>query len=737
MIFKSFTFFSQHDQMDCGPSCLRMIAKYYGKEYSLNFLKKNSFITREGVSLLGISEAAKRIGLSTISGKLTLAELHEKNDFPSILHWEQKHFVVLFKIKKKRFSNDYIYYIADPAHGIVKLNQKRFLNAWIGNVEKGIAMFVSKTEKFDELKEVQNEKVNFHFLLNLLKPYKKELGKLLIGMAVASLITLVFPFLTQLLIDKGVASKNIHIVYIILIAQVFLFIGSITLEIVRNWVLLYLGTRINISIISEFLIKIFKLPIHFFDSKQMGDFNQRINDHERVEYFLTSQSLITLFSTINFIVFFFVLLKYNVTILVSYTILTAIAISWSMVFLKKRKNLDYYKFQGRSENQEKIYELINGIQEIKLNGFEKYKRNSWEKIQLKIFKINLKILKVEQLQLMGFEFINQLKNILVTFLAAKEVIDGSITLGTMLAISYIIGQLNSPVNQIVSFFRSFQDAKLSLERLTEIQNEKNEQKQHHVQFSDSKTAEIKERGIKLSEVDFQFEGPNSQYILKDINLLIEEGKTTAIVGESGSGKTTLMKLLLNFYEPTKGKIEIHDQNILDLSPDSWRKNCGVVMQEGYLFSETIERNIVMGDETIDQVRLKNAIRTANIKKYIDTLPLQLNTKIGSEGNGLSGGQKQRILIARAVYKNPKFLFFDEATSALDSENEKIIHDNLQTFFKGKTVMIIAHRLSTVKNADQIIVLKNGKIEEKGTHDELVAKKKTYFNLIKNQLELSV
>ncbi len=499
--------------------------------------------------------------------------------------------------------------------------------------------------------------------------------------------------------------------------------------------MLYIGTKISISIISDFLKKLLQLPIKFFDTKMMGDFNQRIQDNERIEHFLTSQSLLTFFSIITFSVFFGVLWYYNFTILIIYLSLTILSITWSFFWLKKRKILDYFLFQQRSQNQESIYEIINGVTEMKLNQFEDFKRKEWETIQQKLFKINIRVLKIDQFQLSGFEFLNQVKNILVTFLAATFVVKNTMTLGELLSVSYIIGQMNSPVNQLVNFFRSLQDAKLSLERLNEVQNHPTEE-----QNSNKKTILIfdnhnQKSEIKFNNVSFQYEGPESPYVLKDINFKIPEGKVTAIVGASGSGKTTLMKLLLKFYEPTQGELLFNSENINNLSPKSLRENCGVVMQDGFIFSDTIERNIATGDENINKEKLQNAVKIANIEEFVKSLPLGYNTKIGASGNGISGGQKQRILIARAVYKNPHYIFFDEATSALDAENEKIIHDNLQQFFKGKTVLIIAHRLSTVKNADQIIVLKNGEIAETGNHQQLVQNKGDYFNLVKNQLEL--
>jgi ATP-binding cassette subfamily B protein len=725
-------FTPQKDQMDCGPACLCMIADFYGKKYSLQYLRDNSFITREGVSLLGIIEAATKIGFEVLSGKLTLEKLNEM-PLPCILHWNQNHFVVLEKVKKNRLTGKKKYKIVDPGYGLIVLNEEKFIKSWLSDDESGIALFLEPTDVFYELTPLKEERLNVRYLFNYLKPHKKQLVWLFIMLLLGSALTLVFPFLTQSLIDNGVSKKNLNLISLILLAQLGLFFGSITIEIIRNWLMLYIGTKISINIISDFLKKLLQLPIKFFDTKMTGDFNQRIQDNERIENFLTSQSLITFFSMITFLVFFGVLWYYDAVILTVYLMLTIISISWSFYWLKKRKILDYFLFQQRSQNQESILEIINGVTEMKLNQFEDFKRKEWEEIQRKLFKINIRILKLNQFQLSGFEFLNQFKNILVTFLAASFVIKGQMTLGQLLSVSYIVGQMNSPINQLVNFFRSFQDARLSLERLNEVQNHPIEEGNDNlIKIDNNSRLRSGIRGINLS---FQYEGPRSPYVLKDIDFVIPEGKITAIVGASGSGKTTLLKLLLKFYEPTKGRLSFNSVNVKDISAKSLRENCGVVMQDGFIFSDTIERNIATGEENIDREKMKKAVEIANIENFIEGLPLGYNTKIGTSGNGISGGQKQRILIARAVYKNPQYIFFDEATSALDAENEKIIHDNLQEFFKGKTVVIIAHRLSTVKNADNIIVLKNGEIVEQGSHSELVYNKAAYFNLVKNQLEL--
>lgn len=735
-------FIPQYDQMDCGPACLSMIARTYGKNYPLKYLRENTFLTKEGVSFLGISEGAKTIGLESLAVTIKGNHVKKEAQLPCILHWNQNHFVILYKVyNRNRFipfmKEKWMYKIADPAHGMLTLNEATFFKSCISENNEGVFLFLSPTEEFYKQEPPKEDNLSLRYLLHYLKPFKSQLLQLFLGLLIGTLFTLILPFLTQALVDKGIGDKDMHIIFVLLLAQLTMYLGSTAINLIRNWIFLYIGTRVNITIISDFLKKLLKLPVKFFETKMQGDFNQRIGDHERIEYFLTSQSLLTFFSLINLSVFLLVLFFYDIKLLLVYCCFTTLAIIWASVFLSKRKILDYYRFQRRSDNQDAIFEIIGGMQEIKLNNFEEYKRKEWEKNQVNLFKVNLRILKLDQLQLNGYDFINQLKNILVTFIAAREVVNGNISLGAMLSIAYIIGQMNSPIDQLITFFRSLQDAKLSLERLKEVQNHETEEKDGDIAFESSKkeNADPSKRGIRIENVCFQYEGPNSTYVLKDINLHIEEGKTLAIVGASGSGKTTLMKLLLKFYEPVSGNIHVNEHNLNVISSASWRRNCGTVMQDGYIFSDTIERNIATDDEHIEKGKFIAAAKSANIIDFLNELPLGVKTKIGASGNGISGGQKQRILIARAIYKNPEYILFDEATSALDAENEKIIHDNLQDFFKGKTVVIIAHRLSTVKHADKIVVLKHGQISEIGTHASLVEKRGDYFNLVKNQLEL--
>lgn len=731
-------FIPQYNIMDCGPACLAMIANEYGKKYTLKYLREKSFLTRDGVSLLGISEAAQSIGFETVTTRINLDQLLDLPT-PCILHWDQNHFIVLEKIKgskkgnKPFFKRGLLFKIVDPSYGILYLKETEFLKHWISSDNKGVALFLNPTDAFYEYSPPAENKINIKYLAGILFQHKKQFLWMLLSLLLGNLVNIAFPFLTQNLIDKGITDKNLSIVQLILFAQISLFLGAMTVEIIRNWLVLKVGTKISITIISDFLRKLLQLKIKFFDTKMMGDFTQRIQDNERIENFLTSQSLITIFSIISFCVFFVILGYYNYTILFIYLLLTVLAVCWSAYFLKKRSILDFYKFKLKSENQNAIYEIINGVTEMKLNQFQDFKNKEWQKIQDKLLQINARVLRLTQFQIGGFEIINQIKNIIVTYISAVCVIKGEMSLGELMAISFILGQMISPLNSITTFFYSLQDAKLSLERLSEVQYHEDEENENLIPLP--KTSLLKNQGININNVSFQYEGPKSPFVLKDISFKIPEGKITAIVGASGSGKTTLMKLLLRFYEPTRGELFYNSENISKISPKSLRENCGVVMQDGFIFSDTIERNIATGDEEVNREKLQNAVKIANIEEFIEELPLGYNTKIGASGNGISGGQKQRILIARAVYKNPHYIFFDEATSALDAENEKIIHDNLQQFFKGKTVLIIAHRLSTVKNADQIIVLKNGRIVEHGNHQTLVDHKADYYNLVKNQLEL--
>lgn len=723
----SFPFTHQHDAMDCGPACVQMVARHYGRHYTLETLRQKCHISREGVSLLGISEAAEGIGFKTVGARLSFEQLKNEAPLPCIAHWKQRHFVVVHKIRKDTV------FVADPAHGLVKLTAQEFLNGWISTHEngedEGIALLLEPQPDFYAAEGETPDKAKFSFILQYLKPYKKLIFQLFMGMLLGTLLQLIFPFFSQSIVDYGIGTGNLGFVTLILIAQLTLYAAQTAVEFIRSWILLHISTRINISIISDFLIKLMKLPIGFFDTKMIGDLMQRIGDHRRIEAFLTSSTLNTLFSIVTFVVFAVVLAFYSVKLLVVFLVGSLFYVLWVMVFLKYRRELDYKRFAQASAEQSNLIQLITGMQEIKLNNCEKQKRWEWENIQAKLFKVSIKGLSLSQWQQSGAFFINETKNILISYLSARAVIQGDMTLGMMMAVQTIVGQLNSPISQIIGFIQSAQDAKISLERLGEIHNKPDETQ------DDNKVGLLPDdKSIEIGELTFHYD-PLQEAVLKDLNLAIPEGKVTAIVGMSGSGKTTLVKLLLGFYPPNKGSIRVGGVNLKNVEPKSWRARCGTVMQDGFIFSDSIARNIAIGEEHIDEERLLHAAHVANIQEMIENLPLGYNTKIGQEGNGISQGQRQRILIARAVYKNPDYIFLDEATNALDANNERVIMDNLQSFFKGRTVVVVAHRLSTVKNADQIVVINHGRITETGTHETLTAKRGEYYELVKNQLEL--
>ncbi|RXM49885.1 MULTISPECIES: peptidase domain-containing ABC transporter [unclassified Chryseobacterium] len=727
---KKFPFYKQPDTKDCGPTCLRIVSKYYGKSISLQQIRALSETTREGSSLLGLSDAAENLGFRSLGVQVDFKTLVEEVPLPCIVHWNKNHFVVVYKTDK----NNKIY-ISDPSYGLITYNQEEFIKAWIGenaseNTEEGIALILETTPAFFQT-EFDNEesKASFSFLSKYLFKYKSLVIQIAIGLLAGSLLSLVFPFLTQSIVDVGIQNQDINFIYLVLLAQIMLFFGRMGIETIRSWILLHLSARINISIISDFFIKLMKLPISFFDTRMTGDIMQRINDHHRIEQLLTSSSLNTLFSLVNLIIFSIVLLFYDYRLFIVYLVGAIAYIGWISFFLKKRKELDYKRFSQVSQEQSKVIELINGMQEIKMHNAEKQKRWDWEFLQVKLFKIRIKSLSLEQWQSVGGNFINQMKDILVSFLSAKLVLSGNLTLGMMLSVQYIIGQLNSPLLQLIDFIKQTQDAKISLERLGEIHDKEDEENK-----DEQYAMEIPQRDIEITDMSFRYIGSDVP-VFENLSLTIPYRKTTAIVGASGSGKTTLLKLLMKFYDPDQGDIKIGNTALKNISPRFWRDHCGVVMQEGYVFNDTIANNIAVGEDHVDKKKLRRAVEIANIKEFVEGLPLSYNTKIGNEGVGVSGGQKQRLFIARAVYKSPEYILFDEATSALDANNEKIIMENLEQFFRGKTAVVIAHRLSTVKHADKIIVLDKGKVVEEGSHAELVDLRGEYYRLVRNQLEL--
>ncbi len=726
----SFCFYRQHDAMQCGIACMAMLCKFYGRVYSCENLSHRCAITNEGVSMQALKQLAEALGFDVLCGKASVYQIKDIN-YPCILHWNQNHFVVLYKVKKNRF------HIADPGKGLVKYNLEEFAKHWVstqsGSEEKGIAMFLEPTPAFYEKKmdEEPKEERSFKFLFGYIKQYRKYFGQIVLGLLVGSFLQLILPFLTQSIVDVGIKNQNIGFIWLILLGQLMLTISRTAIDFIRRWLLLHISLRINISLVSDFFIKLLKLPMSFFETKLMGDLMQRMGDHSRVNTFLTQQTLSIVFSLFTFVVFSIVLLSYNWLVFSIFMLGSLLYGGWLSLFLRRRKVLDYELFEQQSINNNKTYEFITSMQEVKLQDCEQRRRWEWEDVQADLFNVQMKSLKLQQTQEAGSIFINELKNIVITVVAATAVIHGQLTLGMMLAVQYIIGQLNSPVEQLMSFFYSVQDVRISLERINEIHRMDDENGKQGLETS----VKEEDRGLELENVNFKYDPHALKTIIDNISLTIPKGKVTAIVGASGSGKTTLIKLMLGYYPVLSGKITIGGTDVNTLNKKWWRRQCGVVMQDGVIFSESIARNIAVDDNEIDKQRLQTAAEIACIHDYVMGLPLKYNTKIGRDGVGLSQGQKQRILIARAVYKNPDYIFLDEATNSLDANNERMIVEHLDEFYKGKTVVIVAHRLSTVKNADQIVVLDKGKVVEIGSHEVLTAKRGAYYNLVKNQLEL--
>jgi ATP-binding cassette subfamily B protein len=724
-----FTYYKQLNAMDCGPTCLRMIAKHYGRHYNADTIREMSGFGKQGVSMLGISETAEKLGFRTRGVQISYEKLRTA-PVPATLHWNQSHFVVLVDAGRKSVT------VADPAIGLVNYNKQEFLKYWISNAvegsgEVGTALLMEPSPAFYSAEGEKESKLSWILATRYLYQNKKALIQIGTSILIGLLFQLVTPFLTQSMVDTGIATRDMSFITVILFAQLSITLGSTVIGFIRSRIQMRMSNRINIAILSDFWIKLTRLPISYFDVHQAGDTIQRIGDNRQIQSFLTGQALSSMFSMLNFLIYSVILIVYNPFLFLIFSVGNLAYFGWIRLFMGFRRKLNYESFYLSAKENNSTLQMVQGMQEIRLNNAEQLKRWEWENIQARIFKLNFKSLNYGQWQAAGALFINRGKDIFISYTVAELVVQGQLTFGAMLSVQYIIGSLSGPVQDFINLAQSLQDARISMERLNEIHQMEDEEPADKPLISDIAPSQ----SISFRHLSFTYPGAGNDAVLEDIDLEIPAGKVTAIVGVSGSGKTTLLKILLKIYEQYSGELKVGDVNLRYISPSYWRRQCGSVLQDGYIFNDTVARNIAVGDQIVDRDRLLFSCQMANISSFLESMPNGFNTRLGADGVGISQGQRQRLLIARAIYKDPQFMFFDEATNALDANNERVIVDNLQQFFEGRTVVVVAHRLSTVKNADKIVVLHEGRIVEEGSHQLLSTMKGHYYQLVKNQLEL--
>lgn len=725
MLLNRFPVEYQMDSQDCGPACLKIIAKHFGKFYSLQSLRDKCGITKEGVSLLDLSTGAESIGLRTLAIKCTIDDVVNSVPFPAIIFWKDSHFVVVYHANKK-----YIW-VSDPAKGRIKYTHEEFKKGWYQKgAKQGVLLAIEPTAEFKDSKAEREQRKNtFSSILKYFTPYQRNFILIFVIMLLVTALQGMLPFISKAVIDVGIKTSDVNFINMVLIGNISILLSVMIFNVIRDWILMHITARVNIALISDYLIKLMKLPVTFFENKLLGDILQRAQDHERIRSFIMNNSLSLIFSILTFVVFSIILLIYNAIIFYIFISGSILYAGWVLLFLNIRKKMDWEYFELLSKNQSYWVETVSSIQDIKIYNYEKHRRWKWEEIQARLYHVNKRVLAITNAQNLGAQFIESIKNMGIVFFCATAVIKGEITFGVMISTQFIIGMLNGPLVQFINFIVSAQYAKISFLRINEIKQLEDEEELLSV---GSTTILPENKSLILDNVNFQYTA-NSPLVLHNIYLHIPENKVTAIVGGSGCGKSTLLKLLVRLYKPSYGDIKMDKMNVNAINLRQWRSMCGVVMQDGKIFSDTILNNIVLDDEHIDYEQLRKVCRIAQIEDEINAMPKGFETNIGENGRGLSGGQKQRLLIARALYRNPQYLFLDEATNALDTINEKKIVEALNNAFLQRTVIVVAHRLSTIRNADQIVVLDKGYIVEVGNHDSLMERKGHYFQMIASQM----
>ena len=725
MLLNRFPVEYQMDSQDCGPACLKIIANHFGKFYSLQSLRDRCGITKEGVSLLDLSTGAESIGLRTLAIKCTIDDVVNSVPFPAIIFWKDSHFVVVYHANKK-----YIW-VSDPAKGRIKYTHEEFKKGWYQKgAKQGVLLAIEPTAEFKDSKAEREQRKNtFSSILKYFTPYQRNFTLIFVIMLLVTALQGMLPFISKAVIDVGIKTSDVNFINMVLIGNISILLSVMIFNVIRDWILMHITARVNIALISDYLIKLMKLPVTFFENKLLGDILQRAQDHERIRSFIMNNSLSLIFSILTFVVFSIILLIYNAIIFYIFISGSILYAGWVLLFLNIRKKMDWEYFELLSKNQSYWVETVSSIQDIKIYNYEKHRRWKWEEIQARLYHVNKRVLAITNAQNLGAQFIESIKNMGIVFFCATAVIKGEITFGVMISTQFIIGMLNGPLVQFINFIVSAQYAKISFLRINEIKQLEDEEELLSV---GSTTILPENKSLILDNVNFQYTA-NSPLVLHNIYLHIPENKVTAIVGGSGCGKSTLLKLLVRLYKPSYGDIKMDKMNVNAINLRQWRSMCGVVMQDGKIFSDTILNNIVLDDEHIDYEQLRKVCRIAQIEDEINAMPKGFETNIGENGRGLSGGQKQRLLIARALYRNPQYLFLDEATNALDTINEKKIVEALNNAFLQRTVIVVAHRLSTIRNADQIVVLDKGYIVEVGNHDSLMERKGHYFQMIASQM----